>query len=276
MGETLLQRSGVIGIEPTDDAIYFITRSSVERLPLGATEAEPLLTDVAPARNTSPAESLLQVDATHVFWVEEGAIWSAAHTPPGAGAVLIDGLGDVIHIRVHGSHLYYATRELQLARVPLAGGDAEVLLEGDLLTDLEISDDYIYLAPFNGHRAGRMPIDGGAAQWYSPDIDAPAAIAFDATNFYWTTRHSMSATPLSMPNQHTLLGQGTPPRVAAPSVSQMHADSGRLYWLDDSFVIGWVATDGSDCGQLARGQDFNLHAGTLHASDEEGIHRVPL
>jgi hypothetical protein len=122
-----------------------------------------------------------------------------------------------------------------------------------------------------------MPIGETTPSWYTPDIDAPAAIAFDATHLYWTSRNVISKTPFSSPSEYTLLGKGTPPRIAAPTIDQMEASGERLYWRDDSAVIGWLAIDGSACGQVALGQDFDLHDNALYASDKaEGIRRVPL
>jgi hypothetical protein len=62
--------------------------------------------------------------------------------------------------------------------------------------DLGITDEHIYVSSFYQHRAGRMPIGETTPSWYTPDIDAPAAIAFDATHLYWTSRNVISKTPL--------------------------------------------------------------------------------
>ena len=261
--------TAMIGVETADDGVYFIQTSGISRVAYGATTAEALVTGIAASTSSSPAsETAFRVNATHVFWEEDESVWRAARSPGATPQALRQDLGNVSHIAVNETHLYYADRtQNRIGRIALDTLAHEQLQSDIEAQDLHLGGEFLYVSSFGAHRVVRMPVAGGMPQSLTRDADFPGGLWIDQTTIYWTNRTSIYATPIGDWQTATRLGAGT------DDVGQLRTEGDRVYWRDSRGYVGWTNLDGSSCALVGGGNDIAIHGTDLYVSSGSGLTR---
>ncbi len=102
----------------------------------------------------------------------------------------------IYQIAADDTHIYAAVYGVNpvgpgdVARVPKAGGDAEILVAGvDWTHDVAVDDSFVYYSHFDGDSAqeiSRAPKAGGTPELLVADIEGGADLAVDAAFLYYT------------------------------------------------------------------------------------------
>ncbi|MGA9521327.1 MAG: hypothetical protein WBV82_07680 [Myxococcaceae bacterium] len=156
---------------------------------------EALVTTSTPQLLTSVKDAgTIRLSATHVYFVDraEAAI---RRVPKAGGAVetVLSAPGKLLSVEfaLDDKYVYAVVQEGgtfgQVARAPLAGGQPEYLLGGDIYDPgIAVDGTHVYLTKKD--RVVRFPKDGGI--FLEPEViasgqDNATAIAVDGSNVYW-------------------------------------------------------------------------------------------
>ena len=138
----------------------------------------------------SPLE--LETDGIHVFYDDGGGIKKIPKDGSAMGE-LVAGAA-FYEFAIDTTHLYWANKGStthQIIRLPLAGGDAEVV--NDYMTlylvgNIAIDETDVYFAGTIGASIYKIPKSGGAHEMVVTDLRGVGSMAVDVTHIYWVDR----------------------------------------------------------------------------------------
>lgn len=140
----------------------------------------------------------LVIDATDVFWAENGAIFRVPKA--GGKAVQVTEAGIPDWLSADETHLYwYSTLSGMVFRAPKKGGPAVKVHEDDKHTlhtfFLDGPDLFVSFGADNKGVIQKVPKAGGAAVTVVEGVQPGADFAVDASNVYWITEDDIYKVP---------------------------------------------------------------------------------
>jgi hypothetical protein len=228
----------VRGDSSCDGAIAWTNRASM--FPAGARSALLLATGSDAPRAVVPGETLatgVAISAGFVYWtsrdVSGGILVERAALTGGAAETVttLAALADPAGIAVDAAYVYFvgSGAAAAVARAPLAGGIAEVLLDdpGARLVDVLVVGSALYVTDGAGTIL-TLPKVGGPSQAVATGQASPSHLARDATRVYWTneaTDGAVMAFPIA------------PVAGDAPAVLAAHLDRPSAIAVDDAIYF---------------------------------------
>ena len=251
------------------DVYYIDHGNGVYRIAGGS--GTPTLVVPAPA-DTSTGHAMvggvLQTDGTYVYFAQDESLYRSALTNP-TPELLVTAASDISQVEIDGAYVYYVLSTAgTISRVPLAGGTPEELVPADAQAQsMQLVNGILYLVNFDLEEVGRLPAAGGTIEYLTPYDEASEAVAVSDTTLYFNFWNSLYSAPLSSPQQLTLLGSAGPNFMGGANFDRLKLAGDRLYWFDSGENAGWTKTDGTQCGLLFSGDDFNWVTDLAVASD---------
>jgi hypothetical protein len=148
------------------------------------------------AKGTSPWAITVQGD--HVYWTDDGSVFSAPKSGVGAGGptALATGQSFPFSIAADASNVYWtnASGDGALLSVPSTGGTPKTLASAIGMARLAIDASNAYLStPGPSSNDGailRLPLAGGSATTLVSGLTTPEGIAVDGSSVYWVDTYS--------------------------------------------------------------------------------------
>jgi hypothetical protein len=143
-------------------------------------------------------------------------------------------------LAVGGGYAYY-TGSTAVKRVPLDGGDAQTIADGQLVTGaIAVSEKFVYWA--NGQVQGqarvlRAPLGGGTIEVVASGLHFPGAIVVDATDVYFVESccSNQGLWRVSKDGGAAVRIADIPARTFAFGLA---VDRTSVYWTQDAFGMG--------------------------------------
>jgi hypothetical protein len=216
-------------------AIAWTNRASM--FPAGARSALLLAAGSDAPRAVVPGETLatgVAIAAGFVYWtsrdVSGGILVERAALGGGAAETVttLAALADPAGIAVDAAYVYFvgSGSAASVARAPLAGGVAEVLMDdpGARLVDVLVVGGALYVTDAAG-TVLTLPKGGGASQAVATNQASPSHLARDATRVYWTNEAKDGAV------------MAVPVAGGAPAVLAAHLDRPGAIAVDDAIYF---------------------------------------
>jgi hypothetical protein len=219
---------------------------------------------LAPADGTN--STILAINSTTVFFQRYGSgisgIWSV---PKGGGAETLVTLNCCTAIMAADDAYVYLSDNYSISRVPVTGGNAQVLYSGYYIGRIELDGATIYWTQSPGYygtgTAGiySMGTSGGAARLVVA-VHSPFAVAVDSQYLYWTDKDGdgfiRRLRKVGGPTE-TMIDCG------ACTPAALRVDSANIYYRN---------TDGDGWSRAKGGGDFHkLTTGNPGASNVWGV-----
>lgn len=175
----------------------------------------------------------LDLDATHVYWVEDDL--GTVRRAPLAGGVptfLSSGNGKPFDLKVRGGTVYWLLGLDKLLKVPVTGGTAETLASGLRAAEaLVVDDSFAYFTESDAGQLSKVATAGGAVapvgsiagglMWY--------ALGQDPLRIFWQTPASVGSVAKDGSSSATLSGAPLSDDAVPGSVA---ADATYVYWAE--------------------------------------------
>jgi hypothetical protein len=175
-------------------------------------ETEPGVSEPVPAESRP---RYVAVDAGHVYWTNTGVLNKNGEPIDGGGTIgradidgaeasidpdFICGASNPQGIAVNATHIYWAnaakdSNRSAIGRADIDGGEVE---EEFFFVDssrtpygVALSATHVYFSITNGSNFGylfRIPLDGGAEEFFGLEDPGIRGVAINATNLYWATQ----------------------------------------------------------------------------------------
>lgn len=144
-------------------------------------------------RDATLAFPELATDGTYVYWSHQYVGWIKRIPATGGSAITIhpgSGTADIIAMRVHSEHVYWAEGEpgtllSSLWRARLDGSDPIVINPGQSVTAIAVDAENLYWT--GAKEVQRAPVEGGAPTLLVNRDGIFPSLALDATHVYFST-----------------------------------------------------------------------------------------
>ncbi len=249
LGALAVRRGQVFVLDPADGLL---------RLPEGATEFERAV--------AGTVEQFLIADL-NLYWSRDKGLWraSVAATDAIPDAVATQLNYQVALLRFDSTHLYFADPQARvLLRAPITDGALETIATGVQANDQVLQSGFVYFADAVSAQIRRVKVEGGTVEPVATGGgSAPTAVVTDGKTVFFTDGFAVMAAPVDGSTQYESLAVGGPgPAADRPArIEWLELAGKRLYFTDSSGDLGWIATDGSECGLIVQA------AGTLAGAD---------
>jgi hypothetical protein len=250
--EIVAAASDVRDLIVADGYVYWTTKSTIQRAPVGGGSVTTLLDRSAQSRAII---GWLQVDGPTLYFTEVGPDQVAKMPADGSAAPTTIATGNSPwQLIVSGGMIYYYDAGVaELDRVPVAGGTPTPLALGvSPCTQMAVANGYLYFinpaangfdvhllrAPLDGPPP--TPVDGGTVPAGAEDVvttdnyDTHGVMA-DATSLYWDEDNQVMKAPQAAGAKSVALERlpdqsGDFGTTVKTYVGSVVVDSGSLYW----------------------------------------------
>jgi hypothetical protein len=208
------------------------------------------------------------VSASAVYWVTStGELWRAPLASlPATGAKLADGVPTTSAFYAADEANFYFSdlANHRIMSLPVAGGTATEFLPNVDVAAMTLHGGYVYYVA--NRIAYRIAYGATTPEPISPMSDLSlTAIATDGTTLFWADQDTLKQTPISSPTQESTLGE-------ADFFDSLQLSGTRVYYQESrNPTVGWFATDGSSCGLAVADSSI---IGTGFVVDEQHVYFV--
>jgi hypothetical protein len=128
----------------------------------------------------------IAVDATSVYWANQGGTIKKVALNGGNSAMLATAQGGGDYVAVDGTSVYW-TGSNGVKKVALGGGNTTTLasIPNWAPYGIAIDSTNVYWTDYNGHTVMKVAVGGGNATTLASLGTMPVGIAVDATSVYW-------------------------------------------------------------------------------------------
>jgi hypothetical protein len=179
------------------------------------------------------------VDATSVYWLENGGGLFRKAAKDGSGAVtLAAGIAAPSGLALDGGYAYLGENlgasQCRLRRVTLDGsGASTVATDSASVSRLAVDGSNLYWTDINGGTVRAVPKAGGAVTILATGSSTPAGVATDGTNVYWTEFTNPGRVEMVPVGGGTTSGLAT--GTNTPGIA---TDGTRVYWTQSTLIDG--------------------------------------
>ena len=233
------------GIALDGTSVYATSADSILKVPLGGGTAITLAKGVLP--------KAIAVDGTSVYWTDtdRSMAQSVLKVPVNGGAAVT--LGSLAQpgsapaqwgpLTVGSSNVYWLglASHTELLKVPIGGGALTTLHSAKGGRGVAVNATDVFWTDRNDGTILRIPLGGGAVTTIASKLQAPSALALDASNVYWCDHENdgshgrvmkvpaSGGTPTVIASGQALADNDTSQRLALYGAS--------VYWLEANAVM---------------------------------------